>query len=85
MLAVQVVSLAVAGAIGFFLSRSGKQMWHSIAGVVVGLIVGFLCGAMVGWPPENPSDPRVFLTSILFSLIGALGGAIYGRKRRNHL
>ena len=82
MLAVQIVSVAVAGIIGGFLSYSGKAIWRPIVGVIVGLPVGFLCGAAVGWPPANPNDPRIFLTSLLFALFGSVGGAIYGWRKR---
>lgn len=86
MFAVLIVSLAVAGAIAFFLSRSGHALWRSIVGVIAGLPVGFLCGAFagLGWTVKVSSAEslRILIASLIWALFGAVGGAIYGWKKR---
>jgi len=88
MLAIQIGSLVIAGGIALLFSRSGQATWRPIAGVIVGIPVGFLLGvlmaALLGGDPWNL---RIYTTSFFFSLFGAIGGAIYGRrlrKRANH-
>ena len=89
MFLVQVVSLTVAGAIGFFISYSGKALWRPIAGVIAGLPIGFLCGSLagLGWTVKVSSEDsfRIIAASLIWALLGAVGGAIYGWKKLKRL
>ncbi len=81
MLAIQISSLLVAGGIALLFSRSGQTVWRPLVGIIVGIAVGFLVGvlmaALLGGDPWNL---RIYTTSIIFSLVGTVGGAIYGRR-----
>lgn len=83
MLAIQIGSLVVAGVIALLLSRSGTELWRPIVGIIVGWPVGFVCGVLIAaLLGGSPGDLRIWTTSFLFSLFGAVGGAIYGRRLR---
>jgi hypothetical protein len=83
MLAIQIGSLVVAGGIALLFSRSGQATWRPIVGIIVGIPVGFLFGVlMAALFGGDPWNLRIYTTSVFFSLFGAVGGAIYGRRLR---